>query len=231
MYAVAAVGIAAGLLWLGGAVSAVLSGHRVPPGRPLAGLAALAHPGDPRLAWRAPVGSPVVYWTVTVLVWSVAGGLVWALRRIWHGHGPAAPPGGTQTPHGLEGLASRRQVKSAAGSKTLVARAAVLRPSVSHPAPGDVGFPLGRSRGVSCWAGVRDSTVLLGPPGAGKGLHLVIPTILDVSRPGDHHRHPPRQPGCHLGRPVGARAGGGVRPPAPRPGRAVGHALVADPGL
>lgn len=183
LYALAAGGIAAGLLWLGGAGSALLSGHRVPHGRPLAGLAALGHPGDPQLAWGAPVGSPVVYWTVTMLLWSVSGALAWVLRRLWRDHAPGSSPDRAGDPHALEGLASRHQVRTAAGSKALVARAGVLRPSISSPRPADVGFQLGRSRGEPCWAGVRDSTVVLGPPGAGKGLHLVIPTILDFPGP------------------------------------------------
>jgi type IV secretory pathway TraG/TraD family ATPase VirD4 len=36
---------------------------------------------------------------------------------------------------------------------------------------------------VDCWTGVRDSTVILGPPGSGKGLHLVIPWIVDHPGP------------------------------------------------
>jgi type IV secretion system protein VirD4 len=65
----------------------------------------------------------------------------------------------------------------------LLANAKVLRPSLSDPKPCDVGFRLGRGAGVDCWAGVRDSTVLLGPPGSGKGLHVVIPMILDAPGP------------------------------------------------
>ena len=43
------VGVAAvaGVFWAGGAASAWASGHRLPHGEPLAGLAALAHLSDP----------------------------------------------------------------------------------------------------------------------------------------------------------------------------------------
>jgi type IV secretory pathway TraG/TraD family ATPase VirD4 len=129
------------------------------------------------------MGPPIAYWTVTLLVCTLAGGLVWAVRQLWRDHGPGGAGQRERDPQALQGLASRRQVKTAAGPKALVARAAVLRPSVSHPGPRDVGFGLGRSRGMPCWAGVRDSTVVLGPPGAGKGLHLVIPTIMDFPGP------------------------------------------------
>jgi type IV secretory pathway TraG/TraD family ATPase VirD4 len=46
--------------------------------------------------------------------------------------------------------------------------------------PADLGYRLGRSRGVECWASVEDSVIVLGPPRAGKGLHTVIPMILDA---------------------------------------------------
>jgi hypothetical protein len=39
---------------------------------------------------------------------------------------------------------------------------------------------LGRASGINCWAAVEDSVVVLGPPRSGKGLHLVIPAILDA---------------------------------------------------
>jgi type IV secretory pathway TraG/TraD family ATPase VirD4 len=179
-----AVGVlCAGLLWFGGALSALISGHPVPHGRPLAGVVALAHAGAPRVAWGAPVGSPVVYWTMTVLVSLVAVTLACGARRVWRAHGPASGGRPHVDPRRAEGLASARQVRAAAGSSTLLANAKVLRPSLSDPKPCDVGFRLGRGAGVDCWVGVRDSTVLLGPPGSGKGLHVVIPMILDAPGP------------------------------------------------
>lgn len=48
------------------------------------------------------------------------------------------------------------------------------------PSARDVGYLLGRSQGHECYCSVEDSVVILGPPRAGKGLHLVIPTILDA---------------------------------------------------
>jgi type IV secretory pathway TraG/TraD family ATPase VirD4 len=40
---------------------------------------------------------------------------------------------------------------------------------------------LGRSvTGIDCWATVEDSLVVLGAPRSGKGLHLVVPAILDA---------------------------------------------------
>ncbi|MFC7597585.1 type IV secretory system conjugative DNA transfer family protein [Terrabacter sp. GCM10028922] len=61
-----------------------------------------------------------------------------------------------------------------------MSQAAALRPSLTHPSPTDLGHRLGHSRGVECYATVEDSAVVLGPPRSGKGLHLVIPAILDA---------------------------------------------------
>ncbi|HET6870539.1 MAG TPA: TraM recognition domain-containing protein [Solirubrobacteraceae bacterium] len=39
---------------------------------------------------------------------------------------------------------------------------------------------MGRSVGVDCWSSVEDSMVVVGPPRSGKGLHIVIPAIVDA---------------------------------------------------
>jgi type IV secretion system protein VirD4 len=86
----------------------------------------------------------------------------------------------SRTQHGSSGLARRRQVRGVAGVRTLRRRRAVIRPTLTRAAPGDLGYRLGRSVGVDCWASVEDSIVVLGPPRSGKGLHLVIPAVLDA---------------------------------------------------
>ncbi|MBW3616060.1 MAG: TraM recognition domain-containing protein, partial [Actinobacteria bacterium] len=176
--------VLAGLLWSAGALSATVSGHPVPPGRPVAGLVALSRPAvDPSVAWGAPVGPPVVYWACTILVLA-AGGLVGVAGwRLWNPRLGKPGRGTDDDPSAAAGLAMRRQVKAAAGAKALLVKAAVLRPGVADPGPADVGVRLGHSRGIECWTCVRDSIVVLGPPGSGKGLHLVIPTILDHPGP------------------------------------------------
>ena len=63
---------AAGVTWLAGATAIRLSGHRLPPHHQLAGLAALAHRGDPAKAWGVPVGPVAVYWTVTAVYTAAA---------------------------------------------------------------------------------------------------------------------------------------------------------------
>ena len=175
LVALAAGALAGGVLWAAGAVSARLAGHRVPPGRPLAGLAALAHPGDPALAWGAPVGPPALYWASTLACAALVAVLAYAgaalvRRRLGRTEGPLRAPG----------LASRAEVAAASGRRALLARAAVLRPSLVRPAAQQLGFCLGRSRGVECWASVEDSMVVLGPPRSGKGMNLVVPAVLDA---------------------------------------------------
>jgi len=167
-----------GALRFAGTASAVVSGHRAPRGHPLGELAAFAHVGDPALGWHAQVGPAVLYWAVTALTLALLGFVVWGAWRIFR---PARPGGRTgDDPTKLDGLANRAQVLAAAGPKALVAQAKVLRPSLEKPKPRDVGWYLGHSRGVECWMGVRDSLVLVGPPGAGKGFNFVIPSILDA---------------------------------------------------
>lgn len=44
-------------------------------------------------------------------------------------------------------------------------------------------YRLGSSKRQGVWASVEDSILLIGPPRSGKGLHIVIPTILDAPGP------------------------------------------------
>jgi len=168
--------ISFGLLWCAGVLSALVCGHHVPHGHPIGAFAAFSHAGDPSAAWRAPVGPAIVYWTVTGLVLAAVAGLallVWRLIRRQTAREKADPTR-------LAGLASRAEVRAAAGEKALLRKAKVLRPSLTKATAAEVGYLLGRSCGVRCWSSVEDSMVLLGPPRSGKGLHTVIPMILDA---------------------------------------------------
>ena len=173
------VGVAAvtGVFWAGGAASAWASGHRLPHGEPLAGLAALAHLSDPSRAWHSPVGPPEIYWACTAAALAVASLVAFAGWRLWRFDVGANK---TTSPVRAEGLAPRSEVRHSAGARALVARSKTLRPSLQRPRPADVGYRLGTSRGVRCWASVEDSMLLLGPPRSGKGQSVVIPMILDA---------------------------------------------------
>ncbi len=166
----ALVGVGA-VTWLGGVLAQLVVSLTVHRASATAGLRSLAQPGDPGRAWHTSVGPPILYWTLVGLVAVGAGTTAWALRQ-WL-------PGGGQSARG--GLAGRRETEKAAGGGALLRRASSLRPQVADARLDELGFVLGRSdRGVACWASVEDSLVVLGPPRAGKGLHLVIPAILDA---------------------------------------------------
>ena len=61
-----------------------------------------------------------------------------------------------------------------------MAQAPTLRPGADRPAPADVGYLLGSSRGQDVWASCERSILVVGPPGSGKGLHIAINAILDA---------------------------------------------------
>lgn len=163
--------------WAGAAVTAVLSGHPVPRPDPAALVAAVTtHWGDPSAAWGQPIGPAWLYWTATGAVLAITAGAAttvwWAFSR------RETDPADAR--HPVRGVASRREAAKVAGHRALSRRAATLRPSLPHPVVADLGHPLGRCRGATCYASVEDSMVLLGPPRSGKGLHVVINAILDA---------------------------------------------------
>lgn len=167
-----------GALYGGALLSAIISGHQVPH-RFDGPIAALTHPADPSLAWGSPVGPPWMYWSIE------ASSLTLAVIVLSWGWRLFRPQGARREtvcidPTRLEGMAERAHVVAVAGAKVLLGQARVLRPSLADAEPRDIGFYLGTSRGVDCWMGVRDSLVVLGPPGSGKGLNLIIPSILDA---------------------------------------------------
>ncbi len=171
---------AAGVTWLAGATAIRLSGHRLPPHHQLAGLAALAHRSDPAKAWGVPVGSVTVYWTVTAAYTAAALALVWVGWRVLRS---ARRQPQTRQHDRLAGLADRKHVLQHAGARRLSTTGPVLRPSLRKATPADVGHRMGRSQGTDVWSSVEDSTIVVGPPRAGKGVHLVIPRILDHRGP------------------------------------------------
>lgn len=170
-----------GLLWSAGWTSAHLSGHPTPPGGAIAALAAFGHIGDPSAAWHGPVGPAFLYWATTLVFIGTLCVLAWATWRLFTGGfstGGFGSTGSKQKHH--DGTATRHEVTAAAGKRVLLHRAKILRPSLAHPRPEDVGYRIGTSHRVTCWASTEDSVLLLGPPRSGKGLHLVIPMILDA---------------------------------------------------
>ncbi len=159
-----------------GSVAAFLSGSGQPQAGIAGGAALLFNPTNPAEALQAPGLNTILYWSIAILLLLMLGCAIgWACVR-WrrHSHRTDADP------RRLAGTASSHEIVISASAKALLRRAATLRPSLDQPEPKDVGYLLGRSHGKQVWASVEDSILLIGPPRSGKGLHIVIPAILDA---------------------------------------------------
>lgn len=176
LVALAALGVAAVLLRVAGNIAAFLTGTPQPETGLGAGAAVLLNPGDPATALDAPGLNTVVYWVVAGLLIAGSGtGGWWMWSAIRH-HSPQQ----ALDPYRIVGVATRREVARAGSIQALLARAGNLRPSLEHPDPVEVGYRIGSSRGVEVWASVEDSMLLIGPPRSGKGVHIVINSILSA---------------------------------------------------
>ena len=173
--AVVVIGALWALLWAGACLSARLSGSAAPRPALVPPFAAFAHLADPGMAWPSSVGPAAVYWTSTLALAIAAAGVLTGSVGLVRSHSS----GGTVLTT-LPGTAGRVEVRRATGTRRLLKQAATLRPSLRSSRPEDVGYVLGRSRGLTCYCSVEDSAVVLGPPRSGKGLHLAIPMILDA---------------------------------------------------
>ena len=165
---------ASALLWLAAVVAERARGHPTPSFSAIRALRVLTAPADPADAWGLELGSALGYWaTVLALALFLAGGAVLLRRHLPRTDGPSQ---WTRR----AGMATRRDVTRAAGAARVAHRASVLRPSSLRASVDEVAHVVGRSYGIRCLVTVEDSTVVLGPPRSGKGLHLVIPAILDA---------------------------------------------------
>lgn len=164
------------VLRLAGTLAAWASGAEHPQGGLAGGFRVVQHPGDPNAALGTAGISPIAYWSTVAAMLVFAAGCAWLMRRLITGFRHRA----TRDPRRLAGVATARDVAQSASKKSLVARGQSLRPSLARPKAHDLGYLLGRSRGLEVWSSVEDSTLILGPPRSGKGLHLVINAILDA---------------------------------------------------
>jgi len=159
-----------------GALACWLSGLPQPTSSWAAGLGVITRPAAPSLPLGAAGLNPVIYWAVTAIV--LTGIAVAAIKA------SAVVKASTRRaqfdPHRIAGTATSDEIRWAASAKALLKRATTLRPSISKPTPEDVGYRIGVAHGIDVWASVEDSILLIGPPRSGKGLHIVINTILDA---------------------------------------------------
>ena len=132
--------------------------------------------GNPGAALDSPDLNAIVYWAVAgVMLTALTALIVW-VRMLWRRHTRKVDT----DPRKLAGTATAHEVQTTASARALLRRAGTLRPSMDQPTPADVGYLIGQSRGKEVWASVEDSILLIGPPRSGKGLHIVIPSILDA---------------------------------------------------
>lgn len=159
-----------------GSITAFLTGSAQPEGGIASGIGILLNFGDPGGALKAEGLNAVVYWGITaVLLVDIVCAAAWAWTQLRR-HARKAE----RDPRRLAGTATRHEVAMTASAGALVSRAGSLRPSLEHPSAIDVGYRIGMSKGQEVWASVEDSILLIGPPRSGKGLHIVIPAILDA---------------------------------------------------
>lgn len=173
---VAGIVILAAILRAAGTVTAFLTGTAQPTAGVASGAGVLLHPDNPATVLGAPGLNPVVYWIVAGIMFMAAAATAWSVWQLVRNHARQA----AVDPYRIAGIATRADVARAASWKVLLHRAGSLRPSLADPHPADVGYRVGVSRGVEVWASVEDSILLIGPPRSGKGLHVVINTILDA---------------------------------------------------
>jgi type IV secretion system protein VirD4 len=173
---VCGLGALAAVLRAAGALAARLAGSPPPAGGLVAGVRVLADPLHPGPALGAPGLPATVYWLVLAAMIAIAGVLVWFAWRLVG----AVSYRSSCDPRRLDGVATARDVRLAASERSLLARGRTLRPSLAKPVARDIGYLLGRSGGQEVWASVEDSTLVLGPPRSGKGLHVIINAILDA---------------------------------------------------
>jgi len=164
------------LLWIGACASSALAGAAAPTMRAASLRRLLKDPSEPALAWDTPMPGPVVYWAVTVALVGVGTTAVLIAWRAWRELDRRA----ARDPRALAGTASRSEVAAATSARSVVRRAATVRASLSRPQARDVGYRVGRCRGRGVWVCVEDSMLVVGPPRSGKGLHVVIPAVLDA---------------------------------------------------
>src|SRR5919106_5082531 len=169
----------AGTLWAAAHATARPVGAAAPAGDPLTGAWAMARePDEPSAAWATDIPA-IGYWAVVTSMLTTLGVLAWLGWRLL----PAGPGRPKTKPHRLPGLPTGRAATKTAGAKPLLARATVLRPSLSDKRRAraeEVGYRLGTVRGKPVWLSVEDSLLVLGPPRSGKGTNCVVPMIVEA---------------------------------------------------
>ncbi|GAA4062394.1 hypothetical protein GCM10023065_11280 [Microbacterium laevaniformans] len=138
-----AAALMAGILRAAGSVAAWITGTAQPAGGIEAGLGVLLNPADPAAALDAEGLHVVAYWITAGLLILAAGAGGWWGWRLFREHGRQVKA----DPYRIAGIATKGEVARAASEPALLRRAGHLRPSLDKPAPQDVGYRIGASRG------------------------------------------------------------------------------------
>lgn len=166
----------AAVLRLAGSATAVMTDVPSPREGLIAGFRVLAYPSNPGIALGTPRLPADAYWVVAASLLLAITAIVilgWNLAKHMQHRS-------SRDPRRIASIATSRDVFASASARALLRRAQTLRPSVATPMASDVGYLLGKSRGRGVWMSVEDSTLVLGPPRSGKGLHIVVNAILDA---------------------------------------------------
>ncbi|WP_426321850.1 type IV secretory system conjugative DNA transfer family protein [Microbacterium sp. E-13] len=165
------------------AVTQLICGARPQPVGPFSGLI-IAVTGDPA-AYISPDGCAMPVWQIraadiftAVLIAALAILAVIAYRR----H-KASDSSFISDLRARPGFAEASEIRQHLSAKAVLKRARLLRPDVVQPTPTDVGWRVGRSRGMDVYVSIEDSVALEGPPRSGKGYRVLISAILDWSGP------------------------------------------------
>jgi len=144
------------LLWLAASAAAMLSraaGLGVSLSAP---FLAFTDAANPSFAWGRFVAVPWLYWTSTVGTLTEGLGAVAGLNLL--SRRTVTPF--SEHPDRFPGVASRTEVKRAAGRRWLLRRAGILRPSLPDPSPRELGYRLGQAHWLECFCSVEDSTLI-----------------------------------------------------------------------
>ncbi|MGU3643892.1 type IV secretory system conjugative DNA transfer family protein [Microbacterium sp. C23T] len=165
------------------AVTQLVCGTRPQPTSPFSGLI-IAVTGDPS-AYTAPDGCALPVWQIraadilaVLVITALAILTVVAYRR----H-KASDSSFISDLRARPGFAEASEIRQHLSAKAILKRARQLRPDIPRPKPTDVGWRVGRSRGMDVYVSIEDSVALEGPPRSGKGYRVLISAILDWSGP------------------------------------------------
>ncbi|NYF16522.1 hypothetical protein HDC37_001347 [Microbacterium sp. AK009] len=178
---VAVVGLAT--TFIADAITQLLCGARGVASSPLSGLW-LALTGDPT-TYTAPAACALPLWQIRVadalalLAFGALAALILAKVRQYQ-QSDASFIADLRT---RPGFARSSEIREHLSARAVLKRARQLRPDLTHPLPSDVGWRVGKSRGMGVYVSIEDSVALEGPPRSGKGYRVLISAILDWSGP------------------------------------------------